>query len=84
MPAMNTRERLRAVMSFQPVDRLPAVEPYWWWDRTLERWYAEGLPRELTEHADIARHLGLDTHRIFWITPRTRFVPPTGCTRDAG
>lgn len=66
---MNNRTRFQAVMSFQPVDRLPAIESYWWWDKTLERWYEEGLPRELTGHGEIARYLGLDMHRIFWLRP---------------
>lgn len=81
---MNTRERFRAAMSFQPVDRLPMIESYWWWNQTLERWYAEGLPRQLTEHADVARHLGLDTHRIFWISPRSRLQAPPDRARDQG
>jgi len=81
---MNTRQRFRSVMNFQPVDRLPVIESYWWWDQTLARWYEEGLPRNLTEHADIARYLGLDTHRIFWVTPRSRLQPPPGRTRDQG
>jgi hypothetical protein len=81
---MTNRERFKAVMQFEPVDRLPAIESYWWWDQTLERWYAEGLPRELTDHTEIARHLGLDTHRIFWITPRSQLEIPPGRCRDMG
>lgn len=84
MSAMNTRERFKAVMAFEPVDRLPAIESYWWWDQTLARWHEEGLPRELTGHGEIAQYFGLDVHRIFWITPRTRFTPPEGCTREEG
>ena len=71
-------------MFFQPVDRLPAIESYWWWDQTLDRWYSEGLPRELTGHGEIARYLGLDMHRIFWITPRAHLTPPAGRNRDEG
>ncbi len=81
---MNTRERFQAVMAFEPVDRLPAIESYWWWDQTLDRWYEEGLPRELTGHGEIARYLGLDVHRIFWLTPRTRLPPRAECAPDAG
>lgn len=81
---MNTRQRFRAVMAFEPVDRLPAIESYWWWTQTLARWYDEGLPRELAGHAEIARYLGLDTHRIFWITPRGRIAVPEGRCRETG
>jgi hypothetical protein len=81
---MNTRERFVAVMNFQPVDRLPMIESYWWWDKTATRWHAEGLPQELTEHTEIARWFGLDTHRIFWISPRSGFRRPPGRTRDQG
>ena len=41
--AMNHVERFRAVMNFQPVDRLPRWEWAMWWDKTIERWHAEGL-----------------------------------------
>lgn len=81
---MTNRERFKAVMRFEPVDRLPAIESYWWWDQTLARWYDEGLPRERTDHTEIARYLGLDTHRIFWITPRSRLEIPRGRCRDSG
>lgn len=68
---MNIRERFAATMRFELVDRLPAIESYWYWPETLKRWYAEGLPAELTVHADIARYFGLDGHRIFWLAPPT-------------
>jgi len=44
---MNHVERFRAVMNFQPVDRLPCWEWAMWWDETIRRWHEEGLPREL-------------------------------------
>ena len=72
---MTNHERFRAVMGFAPVDRLPVIESYWWWDKTLERWYEEGLPRELTGHLEIGRWFGLDMHRIFWLARRA--VPAT-------
>jgi hypothetical protein len=33
---MNHVERFRAVMNFQPVDRLPRWEWAMWWDQTIE------------------------------------------------
>ena len=41
---MNHVERFRAVMNFQPVDRLPRWEWAMWWDQTIARWHGEGLP----------------------------------------
>jgi hypothetical protein len=36
--SMNHVERFRAVMNFQPVDRLPRWEWAMWWDETIHRW----------------------------------------------
>ena len=52
---MNHVERFRAVMNFQPVDRLPRWEWAMWWDETIARWKNEGLPCDLNEVIDIAR-----------------------------
>ena len=35
---MNHVERFRAVMDFQPVDRLPRWEWAMWWDETIANW----------------------------------------------
>jgi len=64
---MTTRERFRAVMNFQPFDRLPEIEWAVWWNKTLERWVSEGLPRELTGRYDLYRHFGLDVYYQDWI-----------------
>jgi hypothetical protein len=57
---MSHVERFRAVMNFQPVDRLPMWEWAMWWDETIARWRTEGLPAELTAVFDIAQDFGLD------------------------
>ena len=41
---MNSRERFLATMRFQSADRAPNWE-MGYWAGTLDRWYAEGLPR---------------------------------------
>ncbi len=64
---MNHVERFRAVMSFQPVDRLPVIEWAPYWDKTVERWHGEGLPRELDDPFDVRTHFGLDPYRQFWL-----------------
>jgi hypothetical protein len=65
---MNHVERFRAVMNFQPVDRLPRWEWAMWWDKTIERWRAEGLPRDLDSVFDIAQYFGLDPYQQFWFS----------------
>jgi hypothetical protein len=67
---MNHVERFRAVMNFQPVDRLPRWEWAMWWDQTVERWHTEGLPRRYrySEVFDLARFFGLDPYQQFWFS----------------
>ncbi len=67
---MNHVERFRALMDFQPVDRLPRWEWAMWWDQTIDRWHGEGLPRELkfSQVIDIAEYFGLDPYQQFWFS----------------
>jgi len=63
---MNHRERFKALMAFEPVDRLPRIEWASYWNITIDRWKAEGLVIE--GGADkIREHLGLDPYSQFWI-----------------
>ena len=64
---MTTRERFRRVMAGDAaVDRLPAIEWAYWWDKTLELWYGQGLPRGLDEAA-MADFVGIDRNTQFWL-----------------
>ena len=72
---MTNRQRFRAVMNFEPFDRLPLIEWATWWWATLDRWRLEGLPAELTDNAAIMRHLGLDVHLQDWLWVRTLECP---------
>jgi hypothetical protein len=67
---MNHVERFRAVMNFQPVDRLPRWEWAMWWDETIARWHQEGLPREFNHSRvfDLAQYFGLDPYQQFWFS----------------
>jgi len=67
---MNHVERFRAVMNFQPVDRLPRWEWAMWWDETIRRWHQEGLPAGLkfSQVFEIAQHFGLDPYQQFWFS----------------
>ena len=67
---MNPVERFRAVMNFQPVDRLPRWEWAMWWDETIARWHNEGLPREFkfSQVFNLAHYFGLDPYQQFWFS----------------
>jgi hypothetical protein len=66
--AMNHVERFRALMNFQPIDRLPRWEWAMWWDLTIDRWHTEGLPANLTGVFEIAEYFGLDPYQQFWFS----------------
>jgi len=66
---MNNVERFKKLMSFEPVDRLPIVEWAFYWDKTLERWYEEGLSRNIADVAEIRKHFGFDRYLQCWIGP---------------
>jgi len=81
---MNQLERFRAVMQFQPVDRLPRVEWASWWDKTVERWHGEGLA--VTERYAMYDHFGLDPYWQYWFGTRRPGYPEMphgqGAVRD--
>jgi len=56
---MNPRERFLRVMRFEDVDRLPSYE-FGYWNETIDRWHAQGLPLELKSNRDIELHFGLE------------------------
>jgi hypothetical protein len=65
---MNHVERFRAVMDFQPVDRLPRWEWAMWWDQTIAHWKQQGLPQALESVFDIAAYFDLDPYQQFWFS----------------
>jgi hypothetical protein len=74
---VNHVDRFRTVMAFRPVDRLPVIEYCPYWDKTLDRWHEEGLPRELVQAGDVRDYLGLDCYRYAWVSPRRNGVAGT-------
>lgn len=70
---MTNRERVRNSLNFKPVDRLPMIEWASWWDLTINRWKAEGLPD--LSHSEYYRYLGLDEHRQFWLPTKNDQCP---------
>lgn len=85
---MNHVERFRAVMAFQPVDRLPVWEWAMWWDETIARWRGEGLPAGLGDDVfAIHEFLGLDPYKQFWFSTTEETIEATqhhveGCVSD--
>jgi hypothetical protein len=76
---MNHVERFRAVMNFEPVDRLPRWEWAMWWDATIARWHEEGLPKTLkfSQVFDIAQYFGLDPYQQFWFSTTQATIEAT-------
>lgn len=72
---MTTRERAAAVFSGRmPDDRLPVLEWAMWWDKTVEGWEAEGMPKGLSG-SGIADYFGLDRNYQFWLRHSTPQMP---------
>ena len=61
---MTNRERIVNALHFKPVDRLPMVEWAAWWNKTIQRWQAEGLPAGI----DVSGYWKLDDLHQFWIS----------------
>lgn len=72
---MNTRQRFHAIMNFRPFDRLPMLEWAVWWDKTIDRWHQEGLPKRVTDRYDLYRHFGLEMYMQDWISTYQRGCP---------
>jgi hypothetical protein len=69
--------RFRALMNFQPVDRLPRIEWATWWDQTIVRWKTEGLPTPLDGTFEIHDYFGLDPYKQFWFPIQRESFPPS-------
>jgi len=66
-------------MNFQPVDHLPRWEWAMWWDKTIERWHQEGLPKDLhfSNVFGISEYLGLDPYIQFWFSTTESTIEAT-------
>lgn len=80
---MNNRERVQAVLHYEPYDRLPLVH-FGYWNETLDKWAAEGhiTASEAENWADgnptdaaIADKLGFDLNWNNCFSPHTRLWP---------
>jgi hypothetical protein len=85
---MSTPERIRSVMEFKPVDRLPILEWGPWWNETVARWHTEGLDPTTPDlnwatpgkpvksvTRDMGKILGLDPFRLVWLALESPHCP---------
>jgi len=56
---MTPRQRWNAVWHYQPVDHVPDIE-FGYWDDTLRRWHAEGLPEWVTDNGKADHFFGFE------------------------
>jgi len=81
---MTNRERFRAALAFEPVDRLCHVE-WGFWEETYARWQGEGLPgrvvypafENLSDGEDLFEHLG--AIRFGYLLPSQYFLTQFTC-----
>ncbi len=80
---MNNRERVHAILHYQPYDRLPVVH-FGYWHETLVKWAHEGHITEEQAYSwgdgnptdtEIAKKLGFDFNWSSCFTPDTRLRP---------
>ena len=71
---MTNVERFLAALNGEKVDRLPVVEWAGWWNQTLERWYGEGLSKDIPRGL-IQNHFGLDPMHRFWFHSVSQGAP---------
>jgi len=58
-------------MNFEKPTSIPAIEWASWWDKTTDRWKAEGMPAD----ANIMEYFGLDIHQQYWFRPVAGTAP---------
>ena len=73
MPSpMTPRERFRAHMTYQPVDRPPLCD-FGFWPETIDAWHEQGLPPRVTRD-----HAGAEASGFFGMDPLPRHIGPSG------
>lgn len=73
---MNLREQFHAIMNGLPADGMPVMEWAYWWDKTLDIWYKQGLPAGLNDQ-QMQDYFNLAHHKHFWLAHKT-----AGCPSD--
>ena len=79
---MTNRERVLRTFRRQKIDRLPVIEIAPYWDKTIERWKADGLkvpenPNDIYNYIGLYDYLGVDPHvRVRLIHRKPNFPKP--------
>ncbi len=65
---MTNKERFHATMNADPaIDRCPVIEWASWWDKTIEDWERQGMPRGM-DTQQLYDYWGLDSNTQFWFS----------------
>lgn len=72
---LSNRERIRRIMNFEPVDRMPMVEWAPTWDLTADRWISEGLDITGKLYAEVQQSMGLDLLSQIYMPLKTESFP---------
>ncbi len=73
---MNNRDRFDALLAFsKDIDRTPVLEWAGWWDKTIDNWRKQGLPKKAKTNEDIRDFFGLDKLCQFWLPVRDDKCP---------
>ncbi len=73
---MNDRERFLSILAFHPVDRVPNYE-LGLWGQTIDRWYDEGLPRDVCYHNQFEGEPFFKIDRRAFAHVNAGMVPPS-------
>ncbi|HNX14592.1 MAG TPA: uroporphyrinogen decarboxylase family protein [Oscillospiraceae bacterium] len=72
---MTPRERLQCIFNGKkPDDRLPVIEWAGWWDKTVQNWESQGLPKDLGR-VGIYDYFNMDRNYQFWLQHSTPDLP---------
>src|SRR5665647_836787 len=73
---MKNTERFDKILSFsKDTDRTPVIEWAGWWDKTIDNWREQGLPKSAKNNEDIKDFFGQDKLRQFWLPIREGACP---------
>ena len=72
---MTLRERFLRTMHYQHVDHVPNYE-FGYWARTLEEWYAQGLPKTVVNERTAYEYFGIEGYHMAPINVGMRGVMP--------
>lgn len=72
---MTVRERFLKTLNFQKSeDRIPMVEWAAWWDKTMDRWIEEGMPKDLSLEESL-NYFDLDVMHMLVASPTSAECP---------